>query len=127
MAAARVWPARVIASDIDPLAARTARANAAANRLGARVVCLAAPGFAHPLLHARAPYDLVLANILAGPLRRLAPQVAAHTARGSVLVLAGLLTRQAPAVLAVYRGFVFRRRRQLRLGAWSTLVLQRGG
>jgi ribosomal protein L11 methyltransferase len=69
----------------------------------------------------------VLANILAGPLRRLAPQVAAHTERGSVLVLAGLLTRQAPAVLAVYRGFGFRRRRQLRLGGWSTLVLQRGG
>ncbi len=126
MAVARVWPARVTASDIDPLAVSTARANIAANRLGGRVVCVTAPGFAHPLLHARARYDLVLANILATPLRRLAPQMAQHAAPASVLVLAGLLTRQAPGVEAVYRGFGFRRRRQIRLGAWSALVLQRG-
>jgi ribosomal protein L11 methyltransferase len=126
MAVARVWPARVTASDIDPLAVSTARANVAANRLGGRVLCVRAPGFAHPLLHARARYDLVLANILAMPLRRLAPQMARHAAPASVLVLAGLLTRQAPGVEAVYRGFGFRRRRQIRLGAWSALVLQRG-
>jgi ribosomal protein L11 methyltransferase len=90
------------------------------------VLCVTAPGFAHPLLHARARYDLVLANILAMPLRRLAPQMARHAAPASVLVLAGLLTRQAPGVEAVYRGFGFRCRRRIRLGAWSALVLQRG-
>ena len=127
MAVARVWrSARVTAWDIDPLAAETARANVAANRLGRRVLCLEAPGFAHPLVHARAPYDLVLANILAGPLRRLAPEMARHTAAGSVLVLAGILTRQAAGVEAVYRGFDFTRVRRIGLGAWTTLVLRRG-
>lgn len=127
MAVARVWPARVTAWDIDPLAAETARANVAANRLGRRVLCLTAPGFAHPVVHRRAPFDLVLANILAGPLRRMAPEMAHHTEAGSVLVLAGLLTRQAPSVEAVYRGFGFGRVRRIELGVWTTLVLRRGG
>ncbi len=128
MAVARTWrSARITAWDIDPLAAETARANVAANRLGRQVLCLTAPGFAHPIVHARAPFDLVLANILAGPLRRLAPDMARHTAPGSVLVLAGLLTRQAPGVEAVYAGFGFRRIRRIGLGVWSTLVLRRGG
>jgi ribosomal protein L11 methylase PrmA len=52
--------------------------------------------------------------------------MARHAAPAAVLVLAGLLTRQAPSVEAVYRGFGFRRRRHIRLGPWSTLVLQRG-
>lgn len=127
MAVARVWPARVTAWDIDPLATETARANVAANRLGGQVLCLRAPGFAHPLVHGRAPFDLVLANILAGPLRRLAPEMARHTAAGSVLVLAGILTRQAAGVEAVYRGWGFARARRIELGAWTTLVLRRAG
>lgn len=127
MAAARVWPARITAWDIDPLAAATARTNAAANGLGRRIQCLTATGFAAPLIHRRAPYDLVLANILAGPLKRLAPAMARHTRPGAVLVLAGLLTRQAPGVVAVYRGFRFRRLRRIGLGAWSTVVLRREG
>ncbi len=127
MAAAKVMAARVTAWDIDPLAAVTARANVAANRLGTRVLCLAAPGFAHPLVHARAPYDLVFANILAGPLKRLAREMARHTEPGATLVLAGLLTRQAPGVEAVYRGFGFRCRRRVELGVWTALMLRRDG
>lgn len=126
MAAARMWPARVTASDIDALAVETARANAAANHLGGRILCVTAPGFRHPLLHARAGYDLVLANILALPLRRLAPEVARHAAPAATLVLSGVLTRQAPGVEAVYRAWGFRRHRLLRLGEWTTLVLRRG-
>ena len=82
MAAASVWPATAIAGDIDPLATATARENVAANGLGGRVACVTAAGFRHPRLRAGAPYDLIFANILAGPLRRLAPEMAAHHAAG---------------------------------------------
>lgn len=125
MAAARLWPARVLAADVDATATETARANLAVNRAAARVRTATAPGFRHPLLHAGAPYDLVLANILAGPIRRLAPEMARHVAPGGTVVLSGLLERQAPGVLAVYRGWGFVRRRAVRLESWTTLVLAR--
>lgn len=125
MAAVAVWPAHAIASDIDPVATVTARANADANRLGARVTCLTAAGFGHPILRARAPYDLVLANILAGPLRRLAPEMAAHQAPGGVAVLSGLLARQAPGVAQVYRGWGYRLADRVAREGWTTLVLER--
>jgi ribosomal protein L11 methyltransferase len=125
MAAARLWPARVLAADVDPTATATARMNLAANRAAIRVRTLTAAGFRHPALHAAAPCDLVLANILAAPLRRLAPEMARHAARGGTVVLSGLLDRQAGGVLAVYRGWGFRRRAAVRLDGWTTLVLQR--
>ena len=124
MAAARVWPCRATASDMDALAVETARANVAANRLRGRILCVTARGFAAPVLRSRGPYDLLLANILAGPLRRLAPEVARNAAHGAVQVLAGILTRQAPGVEAVYRGHGFARLRRHELGGWSTLVLK---
>lgn len=126
MAAVSIWPARAIASDIDPMATVTARENAAANRLGPRVLCLTAPGFQHPMLARRAPFDLVFANILAAPLKRLAPAMARHQARGGVAILSGLLTRQAPSVLAVYEGWGYRRIDRVVIGEWTTLILRRG-
>lgn len=124
MAAARVFPARIVASDIDALATETAKANIRANRLTGRIRCVTAPGFQHPILRGEAPYDLILSNILAGPLKRLAPDMARHLAPGGVLVLSGILTRQAASVEAVYRGWGFRRREILRRGEWSVLTLQ---
>jgi ribosomal protein L11 methyltransferase len=122
MAAAALWPVRPVAGDIDPVATMTARANAAAN--GLAVACVTAPGFRHPRLRAGGPYDLILANILAGPLRRLAPEIARHQAPGGVAILSGILARQAPAVLAVYRAWGY-----VRLpgpaGEWTTLTLRR--
>ncbi len=126
MAAVSVWPARAIASDIDPMATVTARENVRANRLGDRVLCLTAPGFNHPMLAARAPFDLVFANILAAPLKRLAPAMARHQAPGGFAILSGLLTRQAPSVLGVYQGWGYRRIDRIPIGEWTTLVLQRG-
>ena len=126
MAAVSIWPARAIASDIDPMATLTARENARANRLGDRILCLTAPGFNHPALARRAPFDLVFANILAAPLKRLAPDMARHQAPGGVAILAGLLTRQAPGVLAVYEGWGYRRIDRVAIGEWTTLVLRRG-
>jgi ribosomal protein L11 methyltransferase len=77
----RHWPNPVIASDIDPVAVEVAQANAQANGVGDRVTCIEAAGFDHPDLAAAAPFDLVFANILKGPLVALAPEMRAHVAR----------------------------------------------
>jgi ribosomal protein L11 methyltransferase len=125
MAAASVWPNPVIASDIDEVAVDVARANAAVNGLADRVECLEAAGFDHPRLAVAAPYDLVFANILKGPLIELAPSMAAHIAPGGLAILSGLLVVQAQDVLAAYaaEGFTLRTREDI--GEWSTLVLTR--
>jgi ribosomal protein L11 methyltransferase len=124
MAAAALFPwARVLAGDIDPVATAVARENADAN--GFAIGCVTAPGLRHPRLRGGGPYDLVFANILAGPLRRLAPEIAAAQPSGGVAVLSGLLARQAPGVIAVYGGWGYRRIDAARLGEWTTLVLRR--
>jgi ribosomal protein L11 methyltransferase len=124
MAAAALFPwARVLAGDIDPVATAVARENADAN--GFAIGCVTAPGLRHSRLRGGGPYDLVFANILAGPLRRLAPEIAAAQPSGGVAVLSGLLARQAPGVLAVYGGWGYRRIDAVRLGEWTTLVLRR--
>lgn len=125
MAAAKVFTGDVIAGDIDPVATETARANLAANRLGQRVRCVTSVGFRHEALRSRAPFDLVFANILAKPLKRLARDMALHTTSGSVVILSGLLNRQAPGVAAVYAGHGFHLERRIVLGEWTTLTLRR--
>lgn len=127
MAAAAVLPeARVIASDIDAVAVEVAVANVAINGLEGRVDCLEAAGFGHPVLADVAPFDLVFANILKGPLIELAPDMAAHVAAGGIAILSGLLVVQAEAVTAAYvaEGFALESREDI--GEWSTLVLKRG-
>jgi ribosomal protein L11 methyltransferase len=107
-AALALWPeARCIATDIDPVAVEVARENAAINGIelghGAGELLLAvADGMASPMLSARAPFDLIVANILAGPLIELAPDFASALAPGGAVVLAGLLDAQADAVIAAY-------------------------
>jgi ribosomal protein L11 methyltransferase len=126
MAAARLWQARVIAGDIDAVATETARANVAANGLAGHVACVTAAGFRHPRLATGAPYGLVFANILAAPLKALAPAIAAHQAPGGVAILSGILARQAPGVRAVYAGHGYGRLDIVRIGDWVTLGLRRG-
>ena len=103
-AAARLWPtARVTASDIDPVSLAVVRENAALN--GVRGLhTVVADGLAHRELVARAPFDLVVANILAQPLIDMAPSIAAAVAPRGVLLLAGLLDTQVAAVARAYRG-----------------------
>ena len=126
MAAAAVLPeALVIASDIDQVAVDVARANVSINRLEGRVECLEAAGFANPRLASAAPYDLVFANILKGPLIELAPPMAAHTVPGSLVILSGLLVAQAKAVTAAYLAAGFAAQDRDDIGEWSTLVLRR--
>ncbi|MGR3465544.1 50S ribosomal protein L11 methyltransferase [Limimaricola sp.] len=127
MAAAKVWPeARVMASDIDAVAVEVAEANLAANGMAGQVECLEAAGFEHEALEAAAPFDLVFANILKGPLLALAPEMAAKVAPGGRVILSGILNEQADAVEAAYveRGFVRAARESH--GEWTTLDLQRG-
>lgn len=125
MAAARVWPETVIASDIDPVAVEVARVNLAANGLHDRVRCIEAAGFADPEIAAAAPFDLVFANILKGPLLALAPSMAGHVATGGLAVLSGILTHQADDVIGRYgaNGFALIHRQDI--GDWTTLTLRR--
>lgn len=125
IAAAKLWHKKVIASDIDPVAIAVARENAVANHVAPYIRCVVADGMDNPALKARAPYDLIVANILAGPLTRLAPQLARAIVPRGVLVLSGLLHWQESLVLAFYRphGLVLRKVR--RNGPWSALVLER--
>jgi ribosomal protein L11 methyltransferase len=123
--AAKLWKRPVIASDIDSVAVDVARENAVANGVSPLVHAVVADGMVSPRLSARAPYDLILANILAGPLTRLAPQIAHAIAPRGMLVLSGLLRWQENLVLGFYRpqGLVLRKIR--RDGPWSALVLER--
>ena len=110
-AALALWPAaRAIATDIDPVAVDVSRDNAAINGVklghGAGELLLAvADGMESAMLTARAPFDLLIANILAGPLIELAPSFAQAIAPGGTIILAGLLDTQADAVVAAYQAF----------------------
>lgn len=126
MAATSIWPASAIAGDIDPVATVTARENVAANGLAGAVSCVTAAGFRHPRLRGAAPFALVFANILAAPLKRLAPQMAAAQASGGIAILSGLLSRQAPGVAAVYAGWGYRVLDRVPIDGWTTLVLVKG-
>lgn len=130
-AALDLWPrALATASDIDPVCTSVVEDNAAANgfalgpRLG-ELTMVIADGMADPLLRARGPYDLLIANILAGPLVELAPDFGEAVVPGGQLLLAGLLETQESRVRAAYRRAGFRLRARLVNGDWSILWLAR--
>lgn len=127
MAAAKMLPeAQIIASDIDPVAVDVAKANVAINGLEGRIDCVEAAGFDHRRLTAGAPYDLIFANILKGPLVELAPDMGRYCAPGGRVILSGLLVVQAETVIAAYQAQGFRLQDRNDLGEWSALVLERG-
>jgi len=130
-AALKLWPAaRAAASDNDPVAIEVSEENAAINRVKpgrarGQLELLVAEGMDHVRLRSRAPFDLVIANILAGPLIALAPSVAAAIAPGGRLILAGLLDHQAPAVAAAYRRQGMMLTGRVERGEWPTLVMRK--
>jgi ribosomal protein L11 methyltransferase len=124
IAAARALRRQVLATDIDAHAVRAARANARLNRAGAMVEVVHAAGATARSLRARAPFDLIFANILLGPLQRIAAPLRRLTAPGARIVLSGVLPSQANAVIAAYRPFALERR--IQLDGWTTLVFARG-
>jgi len=116
-----------LGTDMDKESIRIAHENRKNNKAGRKLKLLHARGAGHATIRAGAPYDLVLANILAKPLVGLAPEIARLVAPGGRVILSGLLAHQEPQVKAAYagRGFTLKHRR--RLNGWSTLVYQRPG
>ena len=125
IAAAKALHRAVLASDIDPPSVRVAAENASLNEAGNHVRVIRATGFAAPDFGRAGPFDLVLANILANPLRQLASPMARHLAPGGGVILSGLLTHQAPAVIATYRARGFVPLKHLRIEGWSSLLLRK--
>ncbi|MBT6865168.1 MAG: 50S ribosomal protein L11 methyltransferase [Planktomarina temperata] len=125
MSAARMGAAHVLASDIDPVAVEVALANVKANGLVGRVACVESIGFDSPVLRAGAPFDLIFANILKGPLIELAPDIAAYLAPGGRAILSGLLVEQADEIVEVYQGQGLALETREDLGEWSALTLRR--
>jgi ribosomal protein L11 methyltransferase len=115
----------VLASDIDASALRVARDNVRRNHCGALVETLAAGGVALRRFRQRAPYDLVFANILAEPLKRMAVPMARLLAPGGVAILSGLLPGQANAVIAACRAQGLALERRIVLDNWVTLMMRR--
>jgi ribosomal protein L11 methyltransferase len=127
IAAARALHARVLASDIDTIAVDAARANARRNRVGHLVTVVRAAGVAGQCFDARGPFDLIFANILLNPLRRLAAPLARLLATRGHIVLSGLLPREANAAIAAYRVQRLTLDRRIELDGWTTLVFIRRG
>lgn len=126
IAAARALPrANILASDCDPKAVAVATRNARANGVGERITFVCARGLAHAWLRHGAPYDLVIANILAAPLRTLAPQITRAVRPGGTLVLSGLLIPEAASLVARYVALGFALLQHRRIAGWSTLTLRK--
>ena len=126
-AAAKGLRREVVAGDIDPVAIEVARENARLNGIAPLLKFYVAPGVAHPVANRVRHFDLVFANILARPLRQLAPSLARVVADDGALILSGLLVRDVPGVLSAYRAQGFGLRRQRVLDGWAALTLARGG
>ena len=127
IAAAKALRRAVLASDIDPLSVRIARENAGLNGVGDLVRTIRATGFAAPEFANRGPFDLVLANILANPLRQMATPMSGHLAASALVILSGLLPHQAASVIAAYRARGLLLVRQIRIEGWSSLLLRYSG
>jgi len=124
IAAAKALRRKVLASDIDPRSAIVARENAVLNGVGDLIVSICATGFSAPQFRSRAPFDLVMANILANPLRHLAPPMAAHLAPEAMVILSGLLPHQTRGVIGTYRTQGLVLVRQIRIDGWCSLLMQ---
>jgi ribosomal protein L11 methyltransferase len=125
IAAALALRSRLLASDVDATAVRIARGNIRRNRCAALIETLATAGVAARPFRQRAPYDLVFANILLGPLQRMAAPIARLLARGGIAILSGLLPNQTNAVIAACRAQGLSLVRRIVLDNWVTLVLRR--
>ena len=125
IAAAKALRRRVLATDIDFRSVIVASENAHLNGVGTLVEAVHATGFHAPDFAASGPFGLVMANILANPLRRLAPDMAKHLAPHAFVILSGLLPHQANSVVAAYRGAGLKLLKRIQIDGWSSLLMQR--
>ena len=114
----------VIASDIDPISVTTTLANAEQNGVGKLIVAVEATGLTHPAIQQNGPYDLIVANILAGPLMALAPAVGKAAQKGATIILSGILQHQARGVINAYARQGMTLTQKLQRKDWTTLMLE---
>ena len=114
----------VIASDIDPISVTTTIANAEQNGVGKLILAVEATGMTHPLIARSGPYDLIVANILAGPLMALAPAVGRAAQKGATIILSGILSHQARGVINAYARQGMTLTQKLQRKEWTTLMLE---
>ncbi len=115
----------VLATDIDPIAVRVARENVVRNGIASGIALETAPGFHSTAFSRHGPFDLIIANILARPLIRMAPQLANHLAPGGSVILSGILAAQRWKVIAAYNGARLRHVRTIWRNGWVTIHLDR--
>jgi ribosomal protein L11 methyltransferase len=125
IAAARLLRTRITAGDIDPVAVRAARDNAEQNHALSMVTFSRAAGVCAQTIRTRGPYDLIFANILMGPLTRLAVSIRKLAAPEARVVLSGLLPGHANAVAGIYRAQGLLLERRITLEGWVTMVMRR--
>ncbi len=125
IAAAKCWPARILAVDNDPIAVAVAADNAARNGVGGSVRTMQSEGYANPMIRAQGPFDLILSNILADPLCDLARDLVQHLTADGFAVLAGLLDHQAARVAASHLAYGLFLRRTIAVGPWTILIMSR--
>jgi ribosomal protein L11 methyltransferase len=123
IAAAMLGPVRVLATDIDPVATRVAMKNVRHNRRAAQIDCVTAPGFHSTAFSGAGPFGLIIANILARPLMRMAPDIRRHLAPGGSVILSGILASQRRQVLAAFNGQGMRHEKTLWRNGWVTIHL----
>ena len=125
MAAARIFSANVIASDIDSVAHSVAKMNILANGLDRNIQCFEASGFAHEQIKTKNPFDLIFANILLAPLLALATDISKYSLSGGYVVLSGILSEQAELVVKKYTGVGFSLSNQIEIGEWVTIIFRK--
>ena len=125
MAAARIFSANVIASDIDSVAHSVAKLNIIANGLDQNIQCFEASGFAHEQIKTKNPFDLIFANILLAPLLGLATDISKYSLSGGYVVLSGILSEQAELVVKKYTGVGFSLSKQIEIGEWGTIIFRK--
>ena len=125
MAAARIFSANVIASDIDSVAHSVAKMNIIANGLDQNIQCFEASGFAHEQIKTKNPFDLIFANILLAPLLGLATDISKYSLSGGYVVLSGILSEQAELVVKKYTVVGFSLSNQIEIGEWVTIIFRK--
>lgn len=125
IAVAKMRAIPVLATDIDPIATKVARENARLNRVTRRVSFETAPGFHSTAFRKHGPFDLIIANILARPLMRMAPQLVQHLNYDGTVILSGILASQRWKVLSAYNGAGLSHIRTIWRNGWVTIVLRK--
>ncbi len=123
LAMAKLWHVPVIGIDIDPVSVKVAKENARKNKLQNFLRFAAGDGYNAALCRTNAPYDLIVANILARPLMKMAPQLKRNLAPKGTVILSGLLASQEKMVLSPHRAQGLRLKSRIVLNGWNTLVL----